>query len=171
MKTIVFSGPESSGKTHSCAQIAAAYGCPMVQEYARTYLNGTGGVYGPEDLSRIAEEQLRLQLNARHSSQAFLFCDTDLLTLLVWQEWVYGSFDEELHQQYVANLPDHYFLCAPDLPWTPDPLRENPDEEERWKIFERHEELITEQRVPFTTLKGTGSERLRSVFQFLDRSG
>ena len=171
MKTIVFSGPESSGKTQSCAQIAAAYGCPMVQEYARTYLNGTGGVYGPEDLSRIAEEQIRLQLNARHSSQAFLFCDTDLLTLLVWQEWVYGSFSAELHEQYVANLPDHYFLCAPDLPWTPDPLRENPDEKERWKIFERHEELITELQVPFTTLKGTGPERLRSVFQFLDRSG
>ena len=33
---------------------------------------------------------------------------------------------------------DHYFLCKPDIPWEPDPLRENPEDRERlFKLYER----------------------------------
>ena len=103
MKTIVFSGPESSGKTQSCAHRCGLW-LPYGSRIRPDLPQWNRRCEGSEE-PHIAEEQLRLQLNARHSSQAFLFCDTDLLTLLVWQEWVYGSFAAELHEQYVANLP------------------------------------------------------------------
>ena len=55
---ITIVGPESSGKSTLARQLATAFGCPWVREYARAYLEGRGGNYDETDLVKIADGQL-----------------------------------------------------------------------------------------------------------------
>ena len=55
---ITIVGPESSGKTTLARQLAAELGCPWVPEYAREYLQASGGYYDEADLDVIAEGQM-----------------------------------------------------------------------------------------------------------------
>ena len=61
VKKIVVIGPESTGKSTLCKQLAAHYNTLWCREYAREYLikNGTG--YSYEDLLHIAKGQLALE--------------------------------------------------------------------------------------------------------------
>jgi nicotinamide riboside kinase len=90
-------------------------------------------------------------------------------TGLLWQ----GDFQnaKQLLQALTAQHFDHYFLCAPDIPWEPDPLRENPSDRDRlFEIYQR--ELVAFNR-PFTILKGdlkTRQELIKvTVYNLLNR--
>lgn len=61
MKKIVILGPESTGKSTLCEQLAAHFKSRWVPEYARTYLEGTGNVYAYEDLWEIAKGQMEAE--------------------------------------------------------------------------------------------------------------
>jgi nicotinamide riboside kinase len=52
---------------------------------------------------------------------------------------------------------DHYFLCAPDIPWEADPLRENPDD--RQQLFEFYLATLQKNRRSFTILSGPLEKR------------
>lgn len=129
MKRIVVTGPESSGKTTLCRALATAWDVPWVSEYAREYLQELSRLYRQDDLVRIAQEQWRRQ-QAAMGEGPFLFCDTGLLVLLIWSEVKYGQVDPWITQTLRAQPADLYLLCRPDIPWEPDPLRENPDDRE-----------------------------------------
>jgi nicotinamide riboside kinase len=51
-----------------------------------------------------------------------------------------------------AQQFDHYFLCAPDIPWEPDPLRENPLNREM--LFGLYLEQLEKYGRNFTILTG-----------------
>ncbi|MBK8625950.1 MAG: hypothetical protein IPN86_10425 [Saprospiraceae bacterium] len=38
-----------------------------------------------------------------------IVCDTDLLTILIWQEEKYGKYDADLYQWWIASKADMYF--------------------------------------------------------------
>jgi nicotinamide riboside kinase len=61
LKKIVVIGPESTGKSTLCAQLAQHYGTVWVREYAREYLLQHGMDYGYEDLLTIAQGQVALE--------------------------------------------------------------------------------------------------------------
>ena len=54
-RKIVVIGPESTGKSTLCEQLAARYGTVWCPEYAREYLDKLAKPYGPEDLPLIAK--------------------------------------------------------------------------------------------------------------------
>jgi nicotinamide riboside kinase len=56
---ITIVGPESSGKTTLARQLSQILKVPWVPEYAREYLSGLGRPYEEQDLSVIAEGQLK----------------------------------------------------------------------------------------------------------------
>jgi nicotinamide riboside kinase len=58
MKKIVVLGPESTGKSFLCAQLASHYQSEWVPEFARDYLEKKGPGYQYEDLYEIAMGQL-----------------------------------------------------------------------------------------------------------------
>jgi nicotinamide riboside kinase len=70
VKKIVVIGPESTGKSTLCAQLAAHYQTLWVPEYAREYLEKNGSEYDYDDLLTIAkgqidsEEAINYQLSA-----------------------------------------------------------------------------------------------------------
>jgi nicotinamide riboside kinase len=61
VKKIVIIGPESTGKSTLCKQLAAHYNTLWCPEYAREYLHENGTDYTYNDLLEIAKGQLRLE--------------------------------------------------------------------------------------------------------------
>jgi nicotinamide riboside kinase len=61
VKKIVVIGPESTGKSTLCQQLAAHYSTTWCPEYAREYLLKNGMNYTYEDLLTIAKGQLALE--------------------------------------------------------------------------------------------------------------
>jgi len=79
-----------------------------------------------------------------------LIADTELTVIKIWSEYKYNSCSEFILNSYENQAFDHYFLCKPDIPWEPDPLREN--ENERDELFQLY---LAELKV-FTKDKSNG---------------
>ena len=129
---IAFTGPESSGKTTMARWTAKHFSYVLVPEYAREYLQKTTA-YHLNDLNNIALEQFK-----RNSALGDLVVDTEMLVMKIWCEEKYFNCSQEILDLLKEQKIDHYFLCKPDIPWEPDPLRENPEDRERlFKLYER----------------------------------
>ncbi len=139
------SGPESSGKSTLARQLAWALDGLYVAEAARTYLHQTDGAYQEENLVDIL--QLQLQAEDRAAVASFVICDTGPEVLQVWSEVKYGRVAEKIVRAGAMRSYDLTLLCAPDLPWRADPLRESPDRRERQRLFDRYREMLPEATV------------------------
>tara|TARA_B100000927_G_scaffold277793_1_gene259760 strand:+ start:157 stop:657 length:501 start_codon:yes stop_codon:yes gene_type:complete len=128
---IIITGPESCGKTTLCRSLAKFYNTNFVKEFARSFLNKKNIKYNYEDLLIIAHKQFDLE-----QKSDLLFYDTDLITIKIWSKLKYSKCDswitEKIKNQEKENR--FYLLCKPDIPWEPDPMRENKND--RDKIFE-----------------------------------
>jgi nicotinamide riboside kinase len=156
MKRFAFTGPESCGKTTIAKRFATQIEGSYVQEFAREYLEARNGEYSAEDLVNIARGQ-----SARwEESSGILVADTEMLVLKLWSEVRFGQTDTFIDQALNTQHFDHYFLCSPDIPWEPDPLREHP--EQRHELFALYHEKLLALNFPFTVLKGSVEERLKT---------
>lgn len=160
MRRISLTGPESAGKSTLAAQLAAHYGTTFVPEYARHYLEENGASYALADLEAIAHGQLAAEAAAARQASGLLFCDTDLLVLKIWAENAFGNcpawiLAELARPRYALTL-----LLAPDLPWTPDPLREHPDPAQRWHFYKLYRQELVARGWPFVEISGPPAERL-----------
>lgn len=157
---ILITGPECTGKSTLAAQLSQALSIPWFPEYARTYLEEHGPSYTQADLLTIAQEQTQL-LSAFSTDQALIY-DTHLINLKIWSEYKYGTCHPWILKQltYKANY-DYVFLCAPDLPWQQDGLREHPDEAESlFLLFQKELALL---RLDYLVIEGEGEARLESA--------
>ena len=161
MKKIVFTGPESTGKSTLSNQVASYFNTPYVEEYARGFIDDLDRNYLQEDLTEIAKGQLQLEENLKSKVSNLLVCDTDLLTIKIWSEFKYGKCDEWIIDELKNNLPDYYLLCSPDIDWEEDEQREHANERE--KLFEIYITEIINLEVPFDVITGDGEERLELV--------
>ena len=136
MKKIIFTGPESSGKSTLAKKAQAIFGGELVLEYAREYLNNLDRKYTQHDLLLIAKKQVETQDKATLSGSKLVFLDTDLLTLKIWSEYKYGSCDSWIINKLKTQKDFIYILCKPDFDWEKDDLRENPnDQDELYNIY------------------------------------
>lgn len=166
---IVFTGPESSGKTTMTKLAADTIKTAWLPEYSRTYLNQLNRSYVAADLVKIAEGQLLTQqaFEQMHPQQSFLFYDTSLLVIKVWSIFKYGFYNFKLEQLLRQNLPDVFFLCDWQIPWEFDPLRETPND--RAALYALYKKELTALNIPFFELQGTNPERLAQVKMMLDK--
>ncbi|HEY0253181.1 MAG TPA: AAA family ATPase, partial [Kofleriaceae bacterium] len=88
-------GAESTGKSTLCAQLAAHFGTIAVPEYARTLADARRGELDSESLVVAARGQLASEDALARSANRVLFCDTDVRTVALWAELLYG--DATLH--------------------------------------------------------------------------
>ena len=142
MLTIRVTGPESSGKTTLARRLAWCLDGIYVAEAARSYLHAREGKYAAGDLPAIWEAQRRLEDAARAQSASYVICDTGPEVVYVWAEVKYGHVARSVQDAVASRQYDLTLLCAPDLPWAPDPLRETPDRGQRWELFERYRSLL-----------------------------
>ena len=122
---IVFTGPESTGKTTLSSWLSNEAGIPLVSEMARIYLQPIGLDYTAHHVREIGLLQ-HFEENQYKKQHKQIICDTDLLTILIWLEVKFNIADDHLLDLWLSSPVDLYFLCMPDIPWVDDPLRESP---------------------------------------------
>ncbi len=171
VKKIVILGPESTGKSTLCEQLAQHYNTLWCPEYAREYLLKNGTRYRFEDLLTIAQGQLELEDRYLSYLQKKIgrgvesitpipfFIDTDMYVMKVWCEFVFNKVHPFILQQIVARPYDLYLLCNIDLPWTKDELREYPDLASRKQLYYMYKDLLINQAVPSVSIEGNHEER------------
>lgn len=172
LKKIVIIGPESTGKSTLCRQLADHYQSKWVPEYARQHLLEFGNKYTYDDLLTIAKGQLALEndgtIDAQDKQRPFLFIDTDMYVMKVWCEFVFGKCHKLILDEIIERKYDLYLLCNTDLPWVKDELREYPDLDTRNKLFAIYKDLMINQSIPWVEIKGTNEERLKMAIDAVD---
>ncbi len=180
LKKIVIIGPESTGKSTLCEQLAQHYETTWCPEFAREYLLTNGTNYEFEDLLTIAKGQLALEdeysVALENQSQTYLengghlplFIDTDMYVMKVWCEFVFNKCHRFVLDQIVERKYDLYLLCNTDLPWVDDELREYPDLHTRQKLYAIYKDMMINQAVPWIDIAGNYEQRLQKAIQAVD---
>jgi len=169
VKKIVVIGPESTGKSTLCEQLATHYKTKWVPEYAREYLLQHGMNYTYDDLLTIAKGQVALEEKyIASSSGSPLFIDTDQYVMKVWCEFVFGNCHSWILEQIANRTYDLYLLCNIDLPWTKDELREYPDVESRSRLYNIYKDILINQATPWKEISGTNDQRLQAAVNIVD---
>lgn len=154
---IVITGPESTGKTTLAKQLAQRLAAPWVQEYARSYLEQLDRPYDLNDILIIGEAQMAQQAAIYQNNPAYLICDTSFLVLKIWAEVKFTQNNKWLETQFLQDPVDLYLLCEPDIPWTYDPLRENPDD--RYALFNLYHQALQTHQKHYQIIKGSDPQQ------------
>ena len=169
-KRILILGPESTGKSTLAEMLAQHFAEPWVPEVAREYLEKLDRPYTYEDLLQIGKQQMNLEDELALTATRFLFCDTDLRVIQVWSQHRFGKVDPWVLEEIARRTYDLILLCAPDLPWQEDPLREHPELEMREAFFAKYLQLTKQSGFPFKIIAGdpvkrmsTGVEAIQSL--------
>lgn len=165
------------------------YQCGMVSEVAREFLDERKGEYVESDLLEIAISQRDLEVSGlgwaeerevevhtppvlkeqarlnRKLPRLFL-CDTDMITIRIWALEKFGRVDPKLEELVRQVHYDHWLLCKPDIPWEPDPLRENPNDRDR--LFDVYEDTLKDLGRPYIVIEGSREQRMDKAISFLD---
>lgn len=164
LKKIVVIGPESTGKTTICQQLAQYYKTSWVKEYAREYLLKNGSGYSFDNLLEIAKEQIALEEHEINipavADNKFIFIDTDMYVMKVWCEFVFEKCHHWILNKIVERKYDLYLFCNIDLPWVKDELREYPDLKIRQRLYHHYKDILINQQVPWVDISGSYNERL-----------
>lgn len=163
MLRIAIVGPESSGKTTLAEELSLRTGGVHVAEAARAYLAGLGRPYAEHDLLAIARAQARDEERAAEGSPELVLCDTDLLTVRIWSEERFGRCHPWIAEQSERRPYDLWLLCRPDIPWAPDPLRENPYDRDR--LFEAYRSRLEAMAKPYRIIEGAHPARVRQALE------
>lgn len=177
MKKIVIIGPESTGKSTLCKQLAEQYRTVWVEEYAREYLLKNGAQYNYENLLHIAKGQIageeltvdRWSLARPGSSNKPVFIDTDMYVMKVWCEFVFDKCHYWILNTIVDRKYDLYLLCNIDLPWVADQFREYPDLISRKKLYNHYKDIMVNQQVPWIEISGNYNERLQKAIDAVNK--
>jgi NadR type nicotinamide-nucleotide adenylyltransferase len=178
IKKVVIIGPECTGKSTLCQQLADHYNTQWCPEYARKYLVKNGTNYSFDDLLTIANGQIDLEdkslkkiiSNSRLTTHysPLLFIDTDMYVMKVWCEFVFGKCHPWILNQVVERKYDLYLLCNTDLPWVKDELREYPNLQTRETLYYMYKDLLINQSTPWVEISGSQNERLQKAVAATD---
>lgn len=163
MKKIVFTGPESSGKTTISESVAQKFNLPIVEEYARKYLTELNRAYIYDDLLEIAKGQLKAE--KKHSQSQLIICDTNLQVIKIWSQIKYNRCHSFILDNQDPNC--FYLLCSPDFKWEYDPLRENKNN--RYQLFEKYHEDLIKNQYDFKIIKGSHENRMKLVSDLIGK--
>ncbi len=167
LKKVVITGPESTGKTLLSAGLAHRLNARWVPEFARSYVEALKRPYIFEDVELIARHQVaEEQKLSKSASQGILILDTWLIITKLWFEVVYGEAPGWIGDYLSTAKIDLFLVCSPDLPWVPDPVRENGGEM-RQKLFELYCREIEKYGFKYEIVEGFGEARLNNALRLL----
>lgn len=169
MRQIVIIGPESTGKSTLCSQLAEHYNTVWCPEFAREYLLEKGMNYSYDDLLKIAHGQLELEdVMLAEAKNGLYFIDTDMYVMKVWCEVAFQNCHTWILKQIAKRKYDLYLLCAVDLPWQKDELREYPDLAFRKKLFTMYKDIVINSNAMWAEISGTDAQRLQMAVGVID---
>jgi NadR type nicotinamide-nucleotide adenylyltransferase len=163
---VIISGAESTGKSVLTKQLGLHFSSHFFPEYAREYLEKKGSVYTYNDVETIAKAQQTQMEEAVKLKTPFVFFDTWLIITKVWFEVVYGKVPSWITDA-ISNAPiDLFLLCANDIPWNPDPLRENGGTM-RERLFELYRTNIAAFGFKYDIVSGIGEKRVLNAIEII----
>ena len=169
MFKIAITGPESTGKSTLAEKLAKHFDVSYIPEYSRTYLENFEGQYTENDVVEIAKKQYELILKEEDKNPEILIADTEIIVCKIWIEYVFKHPNEMIEDLLRRQDFDLYLLCDIDLPWVYDPLRENPNIEERKELFEIYKNTLIKMNVPFGIVRGSDEERVNNSLEIIKR--
>ncbi len=167
MFKIAITGPESTGKSTLAEKLAKHFNTDYIPEYSRTYLENFEGQYTENDVVEIAKKQHELILKEEDKNPELLIADTEIIVCKIWIEYVFKHPNDTIEELLRRQNFDLYLLCDIDLPWVYDPLRENPNIEERKELFEIYKNTLTKMNVPFGIVSGNDEERVNNSLEII----
>lgn len=169
MFKIAITGPESTGKSTLSEKLAHHYNTNFVPEYSRSYLENFVGQYTENDVVEIAKGQYNLILEEEKKSSKILIADTEIVVCKIWVEYVFKHSNKVIDEILKQQNFDLYLLCDIDLPWVYDPLRENPNIEERKELFEIYKNTLEQMKVPFEIVSGDDEVRVNNAIKIIEK--
>lgn len=161
---IVLTGVESSGKSSLAKELAVHFNLPLVNEYAREYLQVKKINYVQADLSKIAKVQAE---RISRQTEKMVICDTDLQVIKIWSMVKYKMVDDLILQKYNEQKASLYILCDPDFPWEYDELREN--EFDRNKVHELYLNELNTNNLNYIVASGPIEERKKYCIECITK--
>lgn len=158
MKSLIITGPESTGKTSLAVELSKALSIRLIDEYARVYLDHTQGKYGFEDLEKMARKSD--EIIGQHQDEN-LILDTDILTYKIWSEVKFNKCSDWIEGNINSIEKNLYLLCYPDMDWQHDDLRENPND--RHFLFAKYEALLIKLNLEYFIITGDKKVRLKKA--------
>ncbi len=169
IKKIVIIGPESTGKTVLCEQLANHFKTTYVPEYARSYFDKNDiNNYSIHDLEIIAKKQLELEKKYHKKANQFLFCDTSLITIKIWSSHKFNNVPKFISNSIKPHDYDLYLISNNDVPWVPDPQRRHEDLREH--LFKSNKHELQKLDVDYKIIKGIGEDRLKNTIRIINES-
>ncbi|QBI00622.1 AAA family ATPase [Pseudoduganella albidiflava] len=163
---IAIVGSASSGKTTLAQALAGHYRDVWVPEYLREFVEQRQRVPVEADQLHIAETQSAREDLAMVRASRFLFCDTTPLMTAVYSRHYFGRIDPRLAALVAARGYDVTFVCAPDMPWKPDGLQREPEDQSAAVNAILSEELAA-RAIAHVRISGPLAQRLRQVEEVL----
>ena len=162
VKRVAIVGAESTGKSVLSAALAAHFDEPWAEEAVRAFWERRGGHIDPWDLATIARSQIANEERAAMAARRVVFCDTDLITNVMWADELYGGaiapWVREEAQRRLGRYALHLW-CEPDLSWAPDPQRCFADREAWHASAARLRVRYLDAGISLVAVNGGGAER------------
>lgn len=172
MLKIAITGPESVGKSTLTKQLAEYFHGRFITEYARDYVANLPRPYTYQDVEVIARKQMS-QYDACnvavHPVYPAVFFDTFLMITKVWFTHVWQRQPDWLDAAIRQRPMDLYLLCAPDLPWEADDVRENGKIRE--SLFLAYKKELEHYGQKYVIIAGSGLQRTENAIQEVKKLG
>ncbi|HDR67766.1 MAG TPA: ATPase [Bacteroidaceae bacterium] len=166
MKKILVTGPESAGKTDLSIFLTGYFNGRLVPEYARKYIEGLKRPYTFDDVVAIALKQ-RTQYHELREGDRWIIFDTWLVITKVWMDVVFNKYPDWITRELNEAKFDLVLVCAPDIPWVPDPVRENGGEQ-RVRLYKRYIDETERLGWRYAVVEGTGEQRYRNALDKME---
>lgn len=165
---IVLTGPESTGKSTLAKQLSEHFNGGLLPEYARSYISNLERPYSYGDIEIIAKKQINDLNNYKPKASCnLLFLDTYLIITKVWFEVVFNKVPDWVLTSLASSKIDLFLLCAPDLPWERDDLRENGGEMREW-LYKEYERNLKKYNFTYKIVQGFGASRLNCAIKHVE---
>ncbi len=162
MRRVVVTGSECTGKTTLARGLAARLGTVASEEHARAYAERAARALGAADVEPIARGQRAAEDAAAAGAAALgadaVVLDTDLLSTVAYARHYYGACPAWIEEEARRRRGDLYLLCAPDLPWAADGVRDRADR--RGEVHALFAAVLEEFGAPVALVTGAGAARL-----------
>lgn len=169
VEKVVFVGAESTGKSTLVEYLARQFDTVHVPEIGRFVWEEKQGRLEVGDYVDIAVRHRAAEAEAAARAKRYLFVDTSALTTLLLG-YCFGHiqqapdellrYADDCRQRYA-----HHFVCADDIPFEQDGVRESED----WRT--RVQQLVLEdleaRGIAYTVVRGTVEERAEQVRRVL----
>jgi NadR type nicotinamide-nucleotide adenylyltransferase len=160
-RRVVLTGPEATGKTTLAKALARHFRAPWLPESARLYAEEVKRELTAADAELIAQRAIDSEDAALAQDPPLLLLDTDLISTVVYVRHYYGPCPAWIEAAARERRGDLYLLCAPDLPWSADGVRDRPAK--RQEIFALFERAMDEFGCATIDVAGTGIARERAA--------